>query len=361
MCCSFWKIKFSNTITGTYEALVDGRINHVLWYQNNVGEGVIENGMLPMVFEVCVRHAMSNPNWVEVCRGPMEVNNIEPSFVWEEAQRILSGKPRRRFSEIPGTRKTPELIEGEGNCLVIPLLGKWGSLQLLNTSEVPNILIDVSNSLKLPQPRRLMVGSSYGGSSAIIFLQFSIYDIVIAENASALPSVLSQINPLKRPKINEEVFNTLEAWYQCPIAVCCFNNGESGSAKPLAFAFEPLYPERLVVYTLDSHDGQRPDPSALVNLDHTVFVGSYLTPGSMCAHVSYQDEIPAHLRPYLPLNVMGTPIGEKMENGDIIFSTADVRAGIFDGLRSLPPFGPQGVPRLGHRVTRSDQYVLNRD
>lgn len=39
MCCSAWSTAFSKTITGTWEVRVDGTLQHVLWYQNRVGEG----------------------------------------------------------------------------------------------------------------------------------------------------------------------------------------------------------------------------------------------------------------------------------------------------------------------------------
>jgi hypothetical protein len=168
--------------------------------------------------------------------------------------------------------------------------------------------------------------------------------------------VLPQINPEKRPLVNPQVFAVFEQWYRCPVAVCCFKKTEAAEAKPLAFAFEPTDPDRLVVYTLDGHDGEPPDPNARVKLDHTVFVGSYLTPKQYAATIEFADSIPHHLQPYLLDRAMGMPIFHYLINGDIVFDTAEVRQGCFSGVRSLPPFAPQRT-RSEERISRLDNYV----
>lgn len=328
-------------------------------------ETLLAIGSADHVFEACVRSAIQGENWKEIHKDPMSVNDIAPFTVEEEVAHRQAGGKQRSLREILSSYNTVELLEEDGNCLIIPLLGSWSSIRLLSTTDVPNILADISAALVEPvgsMPVGMAVGYGASGDAGLVFLQFGIYDIVIAENASSLPAALAQINPVKRPKVNDEVFATLEQWYKCPVAVCCFNNAESGTAKPLAFAFEPLYPDKIVVYTLDAHDGKPPDPSALVHLDHSIFVGSYLTPPQMCANIKWSDEIPEHLQPYIPRNAMGIQIrNQNLENGDIIFSTADVRAGKFDGLRTLPPFGPHSMPRLGHRITRTAPYAVTSD
>ncbi len=120
-------------------------------------------------------------------------------------------------------------------------------------------------------------------------MKFDIYDIVIAERPGDIPAALSQIRPEKRPKVNDAVFGMLDRWYGCPVAVCCFNDAQSGEAKPLGFAFEPLYPDKLVVYTLDAHDGNPPDPNKLVSVDHDIFVGSYLMKANSHAKIEFTD------------------------------------------------------------------------
>lgn len=247
--------------------------------------------------------------------------------------------------------------------MVIPLLGTWESITLLDTMKTPKLLENVSRALK-PPPMRAAIqekGMSmiFGETGEVRILQFDIYDIVLAQRAQDIPAVLPQIQEAKRPKVNADVFQTLGTWYGCPVAVCCFNSAESGTAKPLGFAFEPLYPDKLVVYTLDGHDGRPPNPTAKVALDHDIFVGSYLMKADQYAQVTYDDFIFPSLKKYLLEDVLGTQCFGEMENGDFIFSTEAVRAGYFEGLRWLPPFAPQDLPRLGHKLTREDSSVTS--
>lgn len=315
MCCSAWPALFSRTITGTWEVLVEDRLMHVLLYQNRIGE---------------------------------------PQYSGQWATPQNAQAPSAKPAEL-------ELAEGEGNCLIIPLLGHWNSIRLLNTFDTPNLLEDISKAIEMPVFRGAPVagaGGGWGGSKGgLVFLQFDIYDIVIAENACDIPAVIKEINPLKRPKTNAQVFSVLDEWYGCPVAVCCFNNAQSGDAKPLAFAFEPLYPDTLVVYTLDGHDGKPPAPNEIVTVDHDIFVGSYLMNSDQFAAVKYTDEIPDHLRPYILNKVLGMRLHEEMENGDFVFQTDQVRKGIFQGLRALPPFAPSGIKREGHQAVRQDAYT----
>ncbi len=348
MCCSAWPASFSKTITGTWEVFVDGRVNHVLWYQNNVGK--IHPRRVDTL-EWCVGRVANTRDWFRSCESPMRETSISVSQLVKAVEE-KTGKPFPY--PIP-----PEIIFGEGNCLIIPLLGTWESIKLMNTLQTADLLDDIVKALLPPVPPFSgVVFESIQERSAggLVFLQFDIYDIVLAEFASDIAAVLPQIQESKRPKINPQVFDTFNSWYRCPVALCCFNTADSGTAKPLGFAFEPMYPDKLVVYTMDGHEGGPPDPTADVKLDHDIFVGSYLMKAEKFARVRYTNPIPDSLRPYILEDILGAHVERRLENGDIIFSTEAVRAGVLQGIRSLPPFGPHELPRQGHTVTRLSEY-----
>jgi hypothetical protein len=347
--------------------LVEGRLHHVLWYQNIVGEGVspvqelmfenLQNELLQRRYTISEIEA-SSPSLAEFLtnqRYVMLQHGIESDIVVAELLHRLKTFSRRKYSE---ARKSE--ITG-GNCLIIPLLGHWESIRLLNTMSTPKLLSDVAHGVRLPVPTSAAVaaaGGSWGAAPVqIIFIQFDIYDIVLAARARDAAQVLDQIAVEKRPKINPEIFSILDDWYQCPVAFCCFRQSDSGEAKPLGFAFEPLHPQNLVVYTLDAHDGTAPSVDSRVAVDHTIFVGSYLTAGSKCGAVDYQDPIPADLQPYLLDRAMGTTIWTSMQNGDFVFPVDQVRAGEFNGLRLVPPFAPKRRVEMGETLTRSEPYA----
>lgn len=372
MCISAWPTDFSSTITGTWEVSIDERIHHVLWYQNRVsgplarGGGEVAPGgfaagmthIAAQVFNILVRKALAGHPLTEDVRNVMTVNGITESQLQSAVNERLTALGRTEEVQ-PLPSETPR--PAQGNCLIIPLLGRWSSIRLLNTMSAPSMLMDVQEALRFPPMRDLdaplAAASGWGGSGGMVFLKFDIYDIVIAENALDIPAVLGQIDPAKRPRVNDDVFRFMSDWYGCPVALCCFSDFERGESKPLGFAFEPLYPQTLVVYTFEGHDGKSPDPSRIVRLDHTIFVGSYLTPAQYCGHIQYTDDIAADLKPYLLDHAMGLRVEQPMENGDFVFQTKAVRSGHFEGVRGLPPNAPAGVTRQWHSITRPLAYV----
>lgn len=371
MCISAWPTDFSSTTTGTWEVSIDDRIHHVLWYQNRVSGPLARAGgevapggfaagmthIAAQVFNILIRKALAGHPLTEDVRKVMTVNGISERQLQAAVNERLAASGRaEEVQPLPDESPQP----AQGNCLIIPLLGKWSSIRLLNTMSAPSLLVDVQEALRFPVLRQAdapVAAAMWGGANGMVFLKFDIYDIVIAENALDIPAVLGQIDPAKRPRVNEDVFRFMSEWYGCPVALCCFSDFERGESKPLGFAFEPLYPQTLVVYTFEGHDGKSPDPSRIVRLDHTIFVGSYLTPAQYCGRIKYTDEIASDLKPYLLDSAMGLSVEQPMENGDFVFQTKAVRAGYFEGVRGLPPQAPAGIIRLGHSITRQLEYV----
>ena len=353
MCVSTAKAIFSKTITGTWEVFVDFKIKHVIWYQNRVGEEEEEEEeeRLRLSFENYVRWLLEEEK--DARSGLYFLHYGDAQLAVEESKwRKAGGSPRSLRQVMAGeepagatedsSRASGNNDAATGNCLIIPLMGRWESILLLNTADTPAILSDISKALQV-QPRAKTLGLGLRGMGAVgrmVFLKFDVYDIVIAERASRIADVIGQIDAQKRPAVDSEVFHVLEDWYRCPVALCCFKKSEAAEAKPVAFAFVPTNPDRLVVYTLDGHDGRPPDPSARVNLDHTIFVGSHRTPKQYAATINYADKIPKHLRPYVLDRAMGMAMMDELINGDIVFDTTAVRKGHFKGERLLPPFAP---------------------
>jgi hypothetical protein len=347
MCCSPWPAIFRHTITGTWEVEVENILHHVLWYQNSVGEELPLNSR---DFEDAVTAELEGSTTM---RRLLQSLGLNSDMVHQEVQwRQEGGAPRRLTKN--------GLVAGKGNCLIIPLSGKWESIKLLNTSDTPSLLKDVAKALTPPRPKLRSVQSAAVPAAAapaggMVFLKFGIYDIVIAERPSEISAVLHQIDERKRPEVNPAVFDIFEKWYGCPVALCCFNDLDSFESKPIAFAFEPLDPSRLMVYTLDAHDGKPPDPDALVKLDHTIFVSSHRIYAYAGGKIDYTNAIPDHLKPYLVKRVIGMDsFDTPMKNGDFIFDPQEVRAGNFKAWRTLPP-GAVARSTWNEKVLKRDE------
>ncbi len=305
MCVSVRPATFGGTVVGEYEADAKTR---VVFYQNVIG---------------------NTSRKARPTRSP----------VLSTSTRTPLTAPRRR---------TPPNWSGnggsaQGNALVIPLMtSDFDSVKLLDlTLNTPNLLKDIRLAVQPPMPISDSRGPKRrGGGDEVRIRQFDIYTLVEASRASLIPNAVKAVEARKRPPLSDEIFKALEAGYDCPFAVACFNDEDAGESKPIAYSFKPEYPDFFMIYTLDSHDGKAPDLDAVVDLDHAVFVGSYKMKGGN--QINYTDEIPAGLRKFVPNSVIGQvfPKGTRMINGDIVVSVEDARAGNFNAYRTAPPCGP---------------------
>jgi hypothetical protein len=319
MCISIAPVTFGNTVTGLYEA---DENTHVIFYQNTVSGA--SN----------LRRSRSGGTPVLSMTAPAK-------------------RGRRSAPKTPSNWNTGRTAGSEaanGNALVIPLLtDNFDSIKLLReTANTPNLLKDIRRAVQPPASRGgLRRGGGKGisfGVDTVVIESFDIYTLVLASRASLIPDAVKSIESRKRPPLAKETFAALEQWYDCPFAVACFNNEDAGEAKPIAYAYEPKYPDQFLIYTLDGHDGTVPDLNATVELDHAVFVGSYRA--STGRPVSYGDYIPGTLKQYLPAKVVGTAFqkGTRLINGDILVAVDDVVEGKFEAFRVLPPNAPDRAP-----------------
>lgn len=349
MCCSVSPgvdVRFSNTIL--YAAEVNdrqGETVHVLGYQNT---------------------AQNNVKHLNRISYPLS----GLAGFWNKLRDIFSFR-----------RVSPSAGEAGGNAMILPFpcVPRTMSRQnVLDTESCPHILKDMAKAVKpMPTARSLGFASqSYGAAPVEIFEAAGIYTVVLAQDARDIPAALGQVPEEKRPKPNPELFEAYAKWYpDWTIALCCFNNEDLKEARPLLWWYQPLNPEKLFLPAVDCHTGKVPKLEAKVMVDHTLAVGSCfagstkLVPNcplcdkplsgnlnycSSCdedlrpetlnlqndyRRVSYNQEnlIPKELALYLLPKVMGGIFNQVMPNGDFICHIDDVRKGIWNPVRSLPP------------------------
>ncbi|MET7766720.1 hypothetical protein ABZS71_33820 [Streptomyces sp. NPDC005393] len=115
-----------------------------------------------------------------------------------------------------------------------------------------------------------------------------IYTVLLAADATLIPSALTRVPPRKRPRLDMRLLEFYADRYPChTIAVCCFDNADARCAKPLLMWYEPLEPDRLTVPALDCHTGGPPDPDADVPVDHWVLFGTDEAPDGWGEPVDY--------------------------------------------------------------------------
>ncbi len=192
----------------------------------------------------------------------------------------------------------------------------------------------------------------------VVVFEHDIYTIVLARNATDIPAALSRVPESKRPKMNKPIFDAYARWYPgWTFALCCFNNKDATTAAPMLWWYEPMKPDQLFFPGLDAHDGNPPRIDAKnIDVDHSLAVAaSFDPPGG--EPVRYTDALSPSLGKILPKFVSGDILSGELPQGDFIWNLADVRAGKHTPHRALPP-GASGRADLG-LVTALNPSILS--
>jgi hypothetical protein len=209
--------------------------------------------------------------------------------------------------------------------LPIPSLERMGPENCIDTTKAPKFLDEYSR-LFLPVGTRGMRSLSKGVyRSEVQVFESGSYTVVLAANASDIPSALDRVPENKRPAPHPEIFDAYQMWYPgWSVALCCWD-GEI-EAEPLLWWYRPLpeFRDRHFLPGLDGHDGKVPDPSRKsVPIDHTVVLGCERHNGVQANASRIVREVPADIARWLPEHVCGERFEKQQAaNGDWVIEKA---------------------------------------
>jgi len=315
MCCTVGPADLSNTIIYAAEVTHDGKLVHVLGYQNRA-----EN------------------KWD--ADDPDKVAATNFTIPWEErlaARERLVGKANHSR---PGwDRNYADKSPGRPNAMILPFptATAMGPANILDTRDCKKILDDYNESTA-PRSRSVTNGFGVAGadfSDSVQVFQSGNYHVVLASNASvtSIQAALQTVPAEKRPAIPREMIEGyLKLYSGWTIAICCFSG--TVEAEPLLWWYEPKDASKLFLPTLDAHDGNAPNVDAEVQMDHVLIVGSSETlPG---VKVDFTDTIPSGVKPFLTSRAYQEKFQGKMPNGDFYLSVEQLRKGKADFQRVAP-------------------------
>jgi hypothetical protein len=293
MCISAAPARFAATTLYAGEVVADGRVVHVLGYENTV-----QNLLRPPGLRFPGR---AIPIW------------------------------RRRDAE-----RAAAFGHARGNAMLLhfpAVPGTMSQANVVDTEDCPDILRDMVTALDPPRPFAWGAPEAAGPQDVEIF-ESGIYTVVLAADARAIPAALGLVPEPKRPPLNDKLFD----WYAAafpgwPVALCCFETARAVHATPMLWWYEPLDPDILFAPALDCHTGDVPDLTSHVKVDHWVVFGSSEMEGG--TEVVYSDVLPPHVAQYLPSHVVGRQYEERMPNGDFLANVADVRQAWIDPRREV--------------------------
>jgi hypothetical protein len=207
------------------------------------------------------------------------------------------------------------------NAMLLPIPSKtpMGPENIIDTRSAKNFLKDMVEAIT-PKTRGFARSLGVDGlTKGIQVFDSGSYTVVLAEDASAIPSALGFVPMAKRPKINQDIFDAYARLYpNSQFALCCWSG--LVDAEPLLWWYKPTDTENLFLPGLDGHDGRAPNLNADVTTDHALIVGTELRAMSQASPVHYTDwRMGSNVTPYLATRVAGMKTQRSMRNGDWYF------------------------------------------
>jgi len=250
-----------------------------------------------------------------------------------------------KLVHVLGYQNTAQNESSSPNAMILPFpaSANMSPENVVDTSECKKVLRKYGNMFKHDNRRRTRSKSfSAGMSDSVQVFDSGNYTVILANSSNhvKIRHALKLVDEARRPDINVDVFKRIgELYPDWPVAVCCFNSAEMVENEPMIWWYEPKNPNQLFAPALDAHDGGPPDPEAMVNVDHTVVVGSTISPnGKKATHHHY---LPDNVKRYLASHVKGKKYDNVfLPNGDFVIDKSklsDDEYGRANGLERVTP------------------------
>ena len=222
-------------------------------------------------------------------------------------------------------------LEEGANCMLlhIPSTQAIEPDWVLDTSENMDFLRNLYEFLS-PQPSNR--GFATRSFEPNYVIERGVYHIAILNDLTeaALEATLEQIPAHKLPKIDWDLLEFFKTAYpNFPLLLCCFNNKDTKEASPILVHFPPLYPDELMLNTIDSHGGI-PNPKRSLNFHQRLIVGSCKKPAELVQpYRALPKNFTSSLDAFLPDYAIAVAIAreQKFPNQDICIDLKTVHEG----------------------------------
>jgi len=314
-CCSLQPAEFQDTYGWAGEFEKDGRLMHILLYENKP-TNLSAVGANAMILPIpAIPNSMTSANMLD-----------GHDFVGVAGE-LYSRSNWHFFGDIDQA------------------LGSFG----LFVRSIPKIILFFANLANNLNNMSSAAASAETYKSVQVFTKGS-YTVVLASKATDIPEALARVPVERRPEINSDIFKAYGDWYPgSTFALCCFNKQDS-VPEPLVWVYEPYDPTHIFFPALDAHTGRPPELNTTVAVDHKLVISSHRAPWYSFAGPllsSYKKVVsdalnvkPDSVRVYMPARAMSRQFTGRLLQGDFLFSTEDVRAGIMRPERR----NPESVP-----------------
>jgi len=216
-----------------------------------------------------------------------------------------------------GYQNTAHNLSHGPNAMLIHLpTHHFSQENLLDTHRARTIFQNMRASVRDYDTLRSSRGPSAKSSYQIV--HHSIYTIIIAQDATAIPEAMMHVEPRKRVSVSGSLIEFYARHYSKHLmTLWCFDNQEAQTASATFLWYTSFHPDFFMLPAVDAHTGNAPDLQKQVLVDHWVFLGS----DEKIPHwdtFTYDTAMRGDVLEYLPRYVTGKRFGGYMNNGDFV-------------------------------------------
>jgi hypothetical protein len=209
--------------------------------------------------------------------------------------------------------------------LPFPALEAMDERNVIDTRTFSAFLENITDPLQGARSRSM--SKSIPEVDSVRVFDVGSYTVVLASQGIAdAAKALHRVSVEKRPPPFRDGFveGYQRLYGSSPVAICCWAG--TVQAEPLLWWYVPRSYDTFFAPAVDAHDGNAPDPNAMVSVDHYVAFGSSaplygeggeeLGVGMRVGYTQGHEIASAGVKSLLPLRIRGRKFQRQMPNGD---------------------------------------------
>lgn len=165
---------------------------------------------------------------------------------------------------------TAKNLADKANCMILPVPGSLTQSDFFDTTAYAGFLKELEANFT--SRSRSASKSLKTLSAKVENFQLGMYNVFLSTDIHAIGGILDKLPEDQKPDISKNLLTFFEKAYpSCNFVVCVFSNNSSMDSQPIMFRYKPNNEKILFFPAVDAHDGNAPDLSKQVDVDHFLF------------------------------------------------------------------------------------------
>lgn len=165
---------------------------------------------------------------------------------------------------------TAKNLSDKVNCMILPVPGTLTQSDFFDTTAYAGFLKELEKNFT--SRSRSHSKNLKTLSANVENFQLGMYNVFLSTEINAIGQVIDKLPEDKRPEVSKNLLTFFEKAYpSCSFVVCVFSNNSSMDSQPIMFRYKPNNEKVFFFPAVDAHDGNAPDLSKQVSVDHFLF------------------------------------------------------------------------------------------